>query len=109
MRSGPAASTTPRSRPRPRRSGWALPYYALAVLGFTGGLLALARGLAGGGWVSAPAAVVFALGAFAVAIEGLVPSNAYFIASSALFLLGGAGVARALSRVPDGRLAVRSV
>ena len=91
-----------------QESGWALPYYALAVLGFTGGLLALAWGLAGGGWVSAPAAVLFALGAFAVAIEGLVPSNAYFIASSALFLLGSAGVARELLRVADGRLAVRS-
>ena len=58
--------------------------------------------------MSAPAAALLAVGSLAVAIEGLVPSNAYFIASSALFLLGSAGVARELLRVADGRLAVRA-
>jgi hypothetical protein len=87
-----------------QESGWAVPYYALAVFGFVGGMLALSWGLARGGWVGAPAAALLALGALAVAIEGLVASNAYFIASSALFLVGGVAVARELLRVADGRL-----
>ena len=91
-----------------QESGWSLPYYALAVLGFVGGMLALCWGLARGGWVRASAAALLALGALAVAIEGLVASNAYFIASSALFLVGGVAVARELFRLADARLELRS-
>ena len=88
-----------------QESGWSLPYYALAVIGFVGGMLALSWGLVHGRWVSPAAAALLALGALAVAIEGAIPSNAYFIASSALLLAGGAAVARELWRLPDGRLA----
>jgi hypothetical protein len=55
-----------------QESSWSLPYYALAVLGFVGGMLAAT---------------------VAVAIEGMIPDNAYFIASSALFLVAGIVVA----------------
>ena len=88
-----------------QESGWSLPYYALAVLGFLGGMLALATGLARGGWVGKPAAVLLGLGALAVAIEGTIPDNAYFIASSGLFLLAGILVAGELGRIDEARLA----
>jgi small-conductance mechanosensitive channel len=88
-----------------QQSNWSLPYYALAVVGFVGGMLALAWGLARGAWVSRWAAALLGLGALAVAIEGTIASNAYFVGSSGLFLIGAAAVARELSRVPDTRLA----
>jgi hypothetical protein len=81
-----------------QESAWSLPYYALAVLGFVGGMLALAWGLARGAYLSTPAAVLLGVAALAVAVEGMIPDNAYFIASSALFLLAGAVAARELSR-----------
>lgn len=87
-----------------QESSWSLPYYALAVLGFVGAMLALCWGLARGGAVSPPAATLLAAGSLAVALEGAIPSNAYFIASAALWLLAGIVVARELLRVPDGRL-----
>jgi hypothetical protein len=91
-----------------QESGWSLPYYALAVLGFVGGMLALASGLARGGWVSTAAAALLGIGALAVAVEGTIPSNAYFIVSSALFWVGGIAVARELAKLPDGHLAAAS-
>jgi hypothetical protein len=91
-----------------QESGWGLPYYALAVVGFVAGMLALCWGLADGGWVRAPAAALLAIGSLAVALEGAIPSNAYFIASSALLLVAGVVVARELLRVPDEWLTVRS-
>jgi hypothetical protein len=91
-----------------QESSWALPYYALAIVAFVGAMLALSWGLARGGWASARAAALLALGSLAVAIEGVIASNAYFIASSALLLVGGLAVARELLRVADGRLVVRA-
>jgi len=87
-----------------QESSWSLPYYALAVLGFVGAMLALCWGLARGGAVSPAAATLLAAGSLAVALEGAIPSNAYFIASAALWLLAGIVVARELMRLPDGRL-----
>lgn len=89
-----------------QQSTWSLPYYALAVLGFVGGMLALALGLARGNWAGRPAAALLGVGALAVAVEGTIANNAYFIASSGLFLVGAIAVARDLGRLPDGRLAV---
>jgi hypothetical protein len=83
-----------------QESSWSLPYYALAVLGFVGGMFALAWGLARGGFLSTPAAALLGVAALAVAVEGMIPDNAYFIASSALFLVAGTVAARELSRVP---------
>jgi hypothetical protein len=83
-----------------QESSWSLPYYAIAVLGFVGGMLALAWGLARGRALSTPAAALLGLAAVAVAVEGMIPNNAYFIASSALFLIAGAVAARELSRAP---------
>ena len=84
-----------------QESSWSLPYYALAVLGFLGGMLGLCWGLARSGRIGAPAAALLGVGAVAVAVEGMIPDNAYFIASSGLFLLGGIAVARELSRQLD--------
>ncbi len=81
-----------------QESSWSLPYYALGVLGLVGGMLALAWGLARSKLVGVPAAALLAAGALAVAIEGAIPSNAYFIASSALFLVAGIAVAVQLRR-----------
>jgi hypothetical protein len=64
-------------------------------------MLALCWGLADGGWVRAPVAALLAIGSLAVALEGAIPSNAYFIASSAVLLVAGIVVARELLRVPD--------
>jgi hypothetical protein len=87
-----------------QESSWSLPYYALAVLGFLGGLLGLAWGLARAGLASPAAAALLGVGAVAVAIEGMVPDNAYFIASSGLFLLAAIVVARELSSGRSGQL-----
>lgn len=87
-----------------QESAWLLPYYGLATTGFVAGMLALAWGLARDRWAKPAPAALFGLGALAVAFEGAIPSNAYFIASSALFLVGSAAVARDLLRTPDAAL-----
>jgi hypothetical protein len=70
-------------------------------------MLALCGGLADGGWARVPAVALLAVGSLAVSLEGVIASNAYFIVSSALFLVGGAAVARELLRVPDDWLRLR--
>lgn len=87
-----------------QESAWLIPYYGLATVGFVGGMLGLAWGLARDRWARPAAAALFGLGAFAVAFEGAVASNAYFIASSALFLIGAAAVARELWRADGAAL-----
>ena len=52
-------------------------------------------GLVGG------AAALLGIGTVMVGIEGAVPSNAYFIVSSAVFLLGGVDAGIAVVRLPD--------
>jgi hypothetical protein len=91
-----------------QESAWAWPYYALAVFGFLGAMLALCWGLADGGWARVPAVALLALGSLAVALEGVIASNAYFIASSVLFLVGGAAVARELLRIPEDWLRLKA-
>lgn len=83
-----------------QNSSWSVPYYALSAA-WLAGMITLA-------WGAAPriglrAAVLLGGGAALVAIEGLIADNAYFIASSAIFLLGGidAGVAILTSRSSD--------
>jgi hypothetical protein len=44
-----------------------------------------ALGLADGGWARVPAVALLAVGSLAVAFEGVIASNAYFIVSSVLF------------------------
>jgi len=69
-----------------QNSGWTLPYYALVVAWFAG--------IATLCWAAVPrigvrAASLLGVGALLVSLEGLVADNAYFIASSGIFLLGG--------------------
>jgi len=91
-----------------QESGWAVPYYALAVIGFLGAMLALCWGLADGGWARVPAVALLAAGSIAVALEGAIANNTYFIISSALFLVGGAAVARELLRVSNEWLRLKA-
>ena len=89
-------------------SAWTIPYSLLSVA-WLGAMLALAWAAARGGWIGAPAAVLLGAGSLAVWLEGLIPDNAYFIASSALLLVGGVAAARDVARLDDARLAgVRS-
>jgi hypothetical protein len=53
---------------------------------------------------AAPAALL-ALGTIAVGLEGVVQDNAYFIASSALLLLGGAWAGFEILRLDDASFA----
>jgi hypothetical protein len=65
-------------------------------------MVALAWGAARAGALrTAPAALLIA-GTLAVGIEGVVQDNAYFIASSALLLIGGAWAGGELLRLEDG-------
>lgn len=86
-------------------SDWALPYYALT--------LAWGAGMVGLAWGAAPrigvrAAVLLGAGTILVGLEGAVADNAYFIASSGVFLVGGidAGVAILRGRSSDEALPV---
>jgi len=78
-----------------QNSAWTLPYYAL-VAAWLGGMVCLA-------WGAAPrigfrAALLLGVGAVLVAFEGVVADNAYFIASSGIFLLGGIDTAVSIYR-----------
>jgi hypothetical protein len=83
-----------------QQSSWTFPYYALIAL-FGGGMVALAYGAARSGLIGARPAALLALGTTLVGIEGAVASNAYFIASSAVFLAGGIDTGIAVLRLPD--------
>lgn len=78
-----------------QNSGWTLPYYSL-VMAWLAGMLLLAWGAASR--IGALAAVLLGGGAVLVAFEGVVADNAYFIASSAVFLIGATCAAVALLR-----------
>jgi len=79
-------------------SHWLIPYYGLIGL-WIAGVVVLAIGAAR----TAPlwAAGLLGLGGLLVGIEGAVAENWYFIASSAVLLLGGAGVALVIWRMDD--------
>jgi hypothetical protein len=87
-----------------QQSSWTLPYYSLIAL-WIAGMVALAYGAAHAGLIGARPAALLALGTTLVGIEGAVASNAYFIASSAIFLVGGldAGIAVLRLREKDAR------
>ena len=78
-----------------QNSGWTLPYYAL-ISAWLAGMFALCWGAAPR--IGVRAASLLGLGAFLVAIEGVVANNAYFIASSGIFLLGGIDAAVSIYR-----------
>ena len=78
-----------------QESGWAFPYYFLGV-GWILGIPFLAQGAFRAGALELRPAVLLALGAVAVGLEGVFADNVYFIASSALLLIGGADAARSL-------------
>jgi hypothetical protein len=82
-----------------QNSAWSLPYYGLIAL-WVAGMLILAVGFTPVlGW---PPATLLGIGTILVAFEGLVADNAYFIASSAVFLAGGTYAAVAALRAGDG-------
>lgn len=83
-----------------QQSEWALPYYALA-LAWIAGLIVLAAGMARQGAVPTWAAGLFGLGAAMVGVEAQIQDNAYFIASAAVLLAGGAAMAAPLVRMGD--------
>jgi hypothetical protein len=83
-----------------QQSSWSLPYYTLILL-FVAGMVSLAYGAARGGLIGARPAALLALGTTLVGIEGAVPSNAYFIVSSAIFLVGGIDAGIAILRLRD--------
>jgi hypothetical protein len=79
-------------------SHWLIPYYGLIGL-WIAGVVVLAIGAAR----TAPlwAAALLGLGGLLVGIEGAVAENWYFIASSAVLLVGGAAVALVIWRMDD--------
>ena len=85
-----------------QQSGWSLVYY-LPVAFWIGGVAALAVGAARDAGIPTLAGGLLALGAFMVGIESAVSSNAYFIASSAIWLAGGIAVAVAIARMTDAQ------
>ena len=87
-----------------QKSNWSLAWYLLLPVWIVG-VVALAMGASRDGLVPAWAAVLLALGALMVGTEVFITSNAYFIASSAVWLAGGIAVALALARMSDDRFA----
>jgi hypothetical protein len=85
-------------------SGWSLAYYLPLAL-WIGGTAALALGASRYAGVPAPAGALLAIGALMVGVESAVTSNAYFIASSAVWLAGGIAVAAAIARMTDAEFA----
>ena len=87
-----------------QKSNWSLAWYLLLPVWIVG-VVALAMGASRDGLVPAWAAVLLAVGALMVGTEAFITSNAYFIASSAVWLAGGIAVALALARMSDDRFA----
>ena len=87
-----------------QQSGWSLVYYLPLVL-WIGGVAALAIGAARYASVPRGAGALLAVGALMVGVESGVTSNAYFIVSSAIWLLGGIAVGTAIARMTDAQFA----
>lgn len=83
-----------------QQSDWSLAYYA-TPLGWIVGMAVLAVNAARQGAVPLWAGALLALGAVMVGLEVAIPSNAYFITSAAVLLVGGAGAARAVAGMSD--------
>jgi hypothetical protein len=90
-----------------QNSGWSLVYYLPVVLWIAGvGMLAIGAARYAG--IPRLAGGVLAVGALMVGIESGVTSNAYFIAASAVWLVGGVLVAAAIARMSDAEFAGQS-
>jgi hypothetical protein len=87
-----------------QQSGWSLVYYLPVALWIVG-VAALAIGAARWAGIPSIAGALLAIGALMVGIESGVTSNAYFIASSAVWLGGGIAVASAITRMSDAQFA----
>jgi hypothetical protein len=83
-----------------QESGWALPYDALTAL-WGAAMVALCWGAARIGTLARAPAAVLAAGTIAVGLEGVVQDNAYFIASSAVLLVGGVWSGLSILRADD--------
>ena len=88
-----------------QQSAWSAPYYALTAL-WGAALVTLAWAAARAGVLGPAPAALLALGTIAVGLEGVVQDNTYFIASSALLLLGGAWAGVTILRLDDATFAV---
>jgi hypothetical protein len=83
-----------------QQSEWALPFYATS-LGWLAGWLVLTVAAARAGALPAWLCALLALGAVLVGTEGLIVSNAYYVAGAAVLLLAGALTAVHLWRMDD--------
>lgn len=101
---GVAPSTVEIALDEVQRSGWSLVYYVPTV-GFIVGFAMLAISLGRGSAVPLWSAALLALGALLSALEMVVISNAYFIASSAVLLAGGIAVGTRVGRMSDEEFA----
>jgi hypothetical protein len=83
-----------------QKSNWSLAWYLLLPV-WIAGIVLLAIGVGRHGGVPAWAALLLAVGALTVGTEAFITSNAYFIASSALWAAGGIAVATSIARMSD--------
>jgi hypothetical protein len=97
---GTDPATVERALHEVQQSPWSLPYYALTAL-WGAALVALAWGANRAGALPAAPAALLAVGTIAVGLEGVIQDNTYFIASSALLLLGGAWCGFTILRTAD--------
>ena len=87
-----------------QQSEWSLPYYAPAA-GFLLGMVALALTAIRAGALPRPVGLLLALAAVLVGLEGVIHSNAFFIAGAAVFFLAGLAVAATIGRMSDADFA----
>ena len=87
-----------------QQSEWSLQFYVPA-LSFAVGMAVLGITAARARAVPVYAGWLLALGAVLTGTEGLIVSNAYYVAGSAVLLAGGAAVALALARMSDEEFA----
>jgi hypothetical protein len=87
-----------------QQSEWALQYYVPA-LSFAVGMVTLAATAARTGALPAWAGWLLAVAAVLVGTEGLIVSNAYYVAGSVVMLTAGIAVALSLLRMSDEQFA----
>jgi hypothetical protein len=101
---GNDAKTVERTLHDVQQSEWALPFYATTT-GWLAGWLVLAVAAARGGALPAWLGALLGLGAVLVGTEGVIVSNAYYVAGAAVLLLAGALTAVHLWRMNDEQFA----